>query len=115
MTNKQIFAVVGGVAAVVAVCAFVYQQFTISSSKQQTNSMIRSEDQTMKPSDKTGNRRQVMVPVPDTIDGIAADIESETTLDMLALDEEVAGETSIFNEDSASINNLGTSYDESNL
>lgn len=106
MTKKQILAVVGGIGVVIVVCAFVYQQFNFSPSEQQANPIIRSEEQSAK---------QVMVPVPDTIDSISTDIESETTLDMSALDEEVTSETNGINEDSASVNNFETSYDENNL
>lgn len=55
------------------------------------------------------------VVVPSSIEEITASIESETAADMTALDEEESGAAAEIEEDSASVNNLGTSYDENSL
>jgi len=112
MTQKQIFGVTVGVALLVVVCAFVYQQFTREQAPAGTATMSGTA-----PAQKntTPAEEAVVVPVPDTIDGIATSIEAESALDLSALDDEEAGSLQEVDQDSDSVNNLGTSYDENNL
>ncbi len=112
MTNKQILATVVGVGVIIIFSAFVYRQFLTQS---QTAFQQQQNKNAMQPVSEGMPQPAPMVPLPDTIDGITADIESETTLDLSAMDEESAGEESVLNEDSQSVNNLGTSYDENNF
>jgi uncharacterized protein YukJ len=54
-------------------------------------------------------------PLPTTVDGVAAEIESEAKLDEAALDAEVTAETEEIQTDSETLNNLSESYDEKSL
>lgn len=97
-----------GVAVAAAVFFFVYQQYTEKDTK---GSAMTSQKKM-----SADNKEKVMVtPVPDTIDGVTADIEAESALDLSALDEEETASLEGVDEDSDSINNLGTSYDENSL
>lgn len=103
MTQKQIFGVVLGVALAIVVCVFVYRQYT-GDTAMNTGS-----------TQKKMMTEKKVAPVPDTIDGVVGSIESESTIDTAALDEEEAGSLSEVEADSESVNNLGTSYDENSL
>lgn len=58
---------------------------------------------------------EVPKPLPTTVDGVAAEIESEAKLDEAALDAEVTAETEEIQTDSKALNNLSESYDENSL
>lgn len=109
MTQKQMLGVVGGVVLTVFVLVFVYQQYAGESA-----SSVSSTPSQKKVTTET-TRESVMVPVPETIDDIALSIESESAFDLSALDDEETGALDEVNQDSESVNNLGTSYDENNL
>lgn len=106
MTQKQIFGLVVSVAVAALGFAFVYRQHAAPSA-------LRNASE--KKMDVATKEKDVVAPVPDTIDGVTADIESESALDLSALDDEEAGSMSEIDADSDSVNNLGTSYDENNL
>lgn len=108
MTQKQMLGVVGGVVLTVFVLVFVYQQYAGESTP------VSSTPSQKKVTTET-TRESVMVPVPETIDDIALSIESESAFDLSALDDEETGALDEVNQDSESVNNLGTSYDENNL
>lgn len=65
--------------------------------------------------DTAQNQAAAPAPAPDTIDGVAGSIESQSSTDTSALDEEESGSLDQINQDSDSVNNFGTSYDENNL
>ncbi len=115
MTQKQIVGAVVGVAAIVLVCTLVYRQYTsdiVSAERPMTT-------QSSMPSEKKGvmsDKGQVAKePVPETLDDITESIVAESSVDFSALDEEETSSLSDVDEDSESVNNLGTSYDENNL
>lgn len=108
MTQKQVLGAVACVAVAVAVFFFVYQQYTGQDAK--GPAMTSQKKMNAGSKDKA-----TVAPVPDTIDGVTADIEAESALDLSALDEEEAASLEEADEDSDSINNLGTSYDENSL
>lgn len=110
MTQKQMFGLVAGVVLTVLVLVFVYQQYTGDSA---TSSTLNTTSQKKVTNEST--RESVMVPVPETIDDIATSIETESSLDLSALDDEESGALTEVSQDSDSVNNLGTSYDENNL
>lgn len=115
MTQKQIVGVVVGVAAIVLVCTLVYRQYTSD-----TRSMEKAVTiQPVTPSEKKGamsdKEQMAEAPIPETLDGIADSIIEESSVDFSALDEEETSSLSDVDEDSESVNNLGTSYDENNL
>lgn len=116
MTQKQIFGVVTAAVAVVVASVFIYWQFTSERTISGTGqTMILNTTSSEKMKTPVIGVEDVVVPVPDTIDGIAAGIESETALDLSALDDEEAGSLNEITADSDSVTNLGTSYDENNL
>lgn len=111
MTQKQIVGVVVGVAVMVLVSTLVYRFFVgptiiVDDTASQT---VATQKKMNTPEGKT------VVPIPDTIDGIADSIVEESSVDFSALDEEEASSLNDVDEDSESVNNLGTSYDENNL
>ena len=114
MTQKQTVGVVVGVALVVVVCVFVYRQYANDEVK--TGAAMQSGT-VMTPEKKASvtSAEKKSVPVPDTIDGIAGSIISETSVDAMALDDEEKAALDDVTEDSNSVTNLGTSYDENNL
>lgn len=114
MTRKQIFGTAVGIAVVLVVYVFVYQQF--ADTTKQTESMTATSEK-MSASEQADGSAMVSesASVPDTVDGITASIESETALDLSALDDEETAAMSNVNQDSDSVTNLGTSYDENNL
>jgi len=112
MTQKQIFGAVAGVAIVALAFVFVYQQF-IGDDDGSVVPTVSNTPSSQKQAVTTDNK--AAPPVPDTIDSIASSIESESAIDLSALDAEEAGSLDEINQDSDSVNNLGTSYDENNL
>ncbi len=54
-------------------------------------------------------------PAPENADGIVSAIDAETMADTNALNDEETGSLNQVDEDSDSVTNLGTSYDENNL
>ncbi|MDP2838267.1 MAG: hypothetical protein Q8O53_03255 [Candidatus Moranbacteria bacterium] len=115
MTQKQIFWVAVAVAMIIVASVLVYRQFTSDRAAFGTESMVITATPAEKKAATATSSEDVAVPVPETIDDIATSIESETTLDLSALDEEEAGSLSEIDADSNSVTNLGTSYDENNL
>jgi hypothetical protein len=115
MTQKQIVGVVAGVAVMVLVCTLVYRQYTSDTGR--TEKTVTSESSVPIPKKgATSDKGQVAeAPIPDTIEGIADSIVEESSVDFSALDEEESSSLSDVDEDSESVNNLGTSYDENNL
>lgn len=107
MTQKQTFGVMIGVAAIVLVCSIVYRQFGESVPEKGTpgNPIMKQE---------TGSS-SAAVPVPESIDGIAESIVSQSDDDAAAFDEEETGALEELETDSDSVNNLGTSYDANSL
>ncbi len=93
-----------GIALVVAVVAALFQWN--KEEPRASQSQMTTTTNTTKQSDAM---------VPETIDDIAVSIESEAAFDQAALDAEAAGSMQEIDQDSDSINNLGTSYDENNL
>ncbi len=114
MTQKQIVGVVFGVTLVILVSVFVFRQFTGDVAEQ---SRVMNSGTTSQGTEKkmSSEKAEKVAPVPETIDGIAGSIAAETTLDLSALDEEEAGALDQVNQDSDSVNNLGTSYDENSF
>jgi len=95
----------GALSAVVvlAVLVFVYQQQNKKNADTMMPSMMKQAEE---PKPK---------PLPTTVDGVTAEIESEATLDEEALNEEVTAETGEVQEDSKTLNNLSESYDENSI
>lgn len=104
MLQKHAILVAVAVVGIGIVFALVYQQFQtpVSAPSLQSSKTSVSE-------------RAEQALVPETIDDISESIQEEASLDLSALDAEEAGEVEDIETDSDSINNLGTSYDESNL
>lgn len=105
MTQNQTLGVAVGVAVMLFASVFVYQQFA------------GREDATMQygnaPKESmTALETEQAIPVPATIDDVMVSIEAESALDLSALDEEESAALSEVEADSASVTNLGTSYDE---
>ena len=109
MTQKQMVAAILGVG--IMVLALVVVARTIGE-KTAMNGSINNTNVAIEKMASTDTEKAV---VPNTVESIAADIESETALDVSALDDEESSETASVDEDSDSVNNLGTSYDENNL
>ncbi len=108
MTQKQIVGVVVGVAVMVLVCTFVYRLFV--------EPVIVVDDKSSEVAVRGGaNTSGERDAIPDTIDGITESIVEESSVDFSALDEEETSSLGDVEEDSESVNNLGTSYDENNL
>ena len=113
MTQKQIFGAVAGVAIVALAFVFVYQQFVGSNGV--TTTTVSDTASLQKQAATTDSQKKAPAPIPDTIDGIAENIESESSDDLSALDAEETGSLDEVNQDGNSVNNLGTAYDENNL
>lgn len=110
MTQKQMVAAVVGIALTFSAFVFVSHQLGEKEAMQE----MRVSQDTPKMAAPV-EREQVMVPVPDTIDGIASSIQAESSAELSAMDEEEQGSLEELNQDSDSVNNLGTSYDENSL
>ncbi len=115
MTQKQIVGVIVGVAAIVLVCTLVYQQYTSDTGSTEKAVTVQSSMPSEKKTTVSDKGQVAEAPIPDTIDGITESIVEESSVDFSALDEEEASSLSDVDEDSESVNNLGTSYDENNL
>lgn len=114
MTQKQRAGVVVGVVVAILLGVVVYRQYSGDTGKKESapTAGVGISQKKMSASE-TG--KAVVVPVPETIDGIAGSIVSESSVDFSALDDEEAAALDDVNQDSDSVNNLGTSYDENNL
>lgn len=110
MTQKKIVGLVVGIAVMALIFLFVYRQYTNDRGTAMNTNTTSQKKLSGENSDKV-----MATPVPDTIDGVTGSIESESSLDVSALDEEESESLNAVNEDSESVNNLGTSYDENNL
>ena len=93
----------GALSAVVVLAAlvFVYQYQSMKNADTMMPTMIQ--------------KTKTPKPIPTTVDGVAAEIESEATLDEAALNAEVTAETQEIQVDSQTLNNLSESYDENSL
>ena len=116
MAQKQIIGVIAGV-VIIALMFLVYRQFSESDGN---GTVTRSDTSSSQQSTATADSKKetigsVMVPVPDTIDGITSSIEAESAADLSVMDAEEGSSLDAVNQDSDSVNNLGTSYDENNL
>lgn len=113
MTQKQIVGILVAVAVVGLLFFGVYSQYV------HENGPMMHEDtasgQMMEKKMSAENNTNAEAQVPDTVDGVTADIEAESELDTSALDEEESASLQEMDEDSDSVNNLGTSYDENKL
>ncbi len=108
MTQKQIVGIIVGGVVLLLVCFFVYGQFASNSLSQPlmtSNGTTRQQSPPLQDS----------APVPESVDDISASIVSESHADATALDEEEMGALEEFDQDSESVNNLGTSYDENSF
>lgn len=99
MMRSQAVGIAAGGAVILLLAVLVYQNFS--------GQGMMSEEQAVPvvaeaPAEK---------PVPDNIDDIALEIESETALDTSALDEEVTAENAELEGDSQTLNELSESYD----
>jgi uncharacterized protein YaiI (UPF0178 family) len=61
------------------------------------------------------NKTEQAVVVPNTIEGVSEEIESQTTIDDVAIEAEISAETAAIEEDVKTLNNLSRSYDENQL
>lgn len=107
MTQKQIVWSVVGLSLLALVFAWVYLQFSAPASR---DGVLPKQEQS-----KTLVTERAKIAEPETIDDIAKSIDEEALSDLSALDDEVNGEMSEVEADSASVTNLGTSYDENSL
>lgn len=107
MTQKQIVWLVVGIFALALVFVRVYLQFSAPASR---DGVLPKQEQL-----KTSVTERTKISEPETIDDIAESIDEEALSDLSALDDEVNGEMSEVEADSASVTNLGTSYDENSL
>ncbi len=102
MNQKQITLAVSAL-VIVALGIFVIFSFYNSEEVTPGNTNTNTTER------KTGESAE---PVPESVDGITAEIMMEAETDQQALAEEQAGENTAINEDSQSVNDLGNSYDE---
>ncbi len=93
----------GALSAVIVLAAlvFVYQRQSMKDADTMMPNMMK--------------KTEAPKPIPTTVDGVTAEIESEATLDEAALEAEVTAETGEIEEDSKTLNNLSESYDENSL
>ncbi len=93
----------GALSAVIVLAAlvFVYQHQSMKNADTMIPTMMK--------------KTETPKPIPTTVDGITAEIESEARLDEAALEAEVTAETGEVQEDSETLNNLSESYDENSL
>ena len=115
MTQKQIVGAVVGVAVMVLVCTLVYRQYTSDTASVEGSTTTQSSLPSEKKGTMTDKGQTVKEPIPETLDDITESIVAESSVDFSALDEEETSSLSDVDEDSESVNNLGTSYDENNL
>lgn len=106
MTQKQVVAAIASIGVIAFVLLVISQNVDDRSVVNPGGSVA----QKMSPTESVKS-----TPVPDTVDGITGDIKSQTSADATAFDEESATSLDQINQDSDSVNNLGTSYDENNL
>lgn len=107
MSQKQMLAAVVGVALMVVALVVVSR-----------NIGERSASTVATPSQSTPKKMSDTAPVapaPENADGIVSAIDAQTSVDTSALNDEEAGSLNQVDEDSSSVTNLGTSYDENNL
>jgi ABC-type metal ion transport system substrate-binding protein len=111
MTQKQTIIVAVAVVAIVAVSVFVYRQYAGGRSESMSSTIQTEKSVTATP--------RVVVPVeqtvPSNVDDISTAIIDESLADTAALDAEEQGELSEIENDSESVNNLSTSYDENSF
>lgn len=99
MSQKQLAGLIAGGAIVILLGILVYQNFR---SSDMIGENLGSDPMMAMPEEK---------PVPENVDDIALEIESETALDTAALNEELAAENAEIESDTQSFNNLSESYD----
>lgn len=105
MTQNQVLGAVVGVTVMLFASVFVYQQYT-------GNQNVPKQESSTQTEALTALEMENVALVPETVDDIAVSIEAETTLDLSVLDEEESATLDEVEADSASVTNLGTSYDD---
>lgn len=106
MNQKKMIAVAALALGGAFLFTAVYQQFS-------------QEETSLSPESSKGEKRAMNTEKdssePETLEDVFASIQAESDLELSALDEEADGEMKEVEADSESVNNLGTSYDESSL
>ncbi len=118
MKQKQFLGVALGLVVLIVVITALFQFFVV---KRAPGQMTANTISTQAPEKKETTTKGILpdanapLPVPESVDGIVGSIQSESALDLTALDEEESGSLDEITKDSDSVTNLGTSYDEKSL
>lgn len=120
MKQKQFLGVALGLVVLIVVITVVFQLFVVKRAPQQAAITTQGANTSTPSSRKLDPAEEAKKmgttdPIPESIDDIAGSIQSESALDLTALDEEEAGSLDEITKDSDSVTNLGTSYDEKSL
>ena len=107
MTKNQTTGVAIAVFAIIAAGALIYRQFADDGRDAMTQRAMDKEAAEA-PTAETK-------PVPENIDGITQEIESETMIEAEAFDEESSDTEAEIQSDTQSVNDLSESYDENSL
>lgn len=99
--QKALLGVLSGV-IVLAALVFVYKHMN-------KDEASPTETKTMT------EKKEAPRPIPNTIEGVTAEIESQAALDESSFSEEAAAEEAEIKADSETLNKLSETYDENNI